>query len=310
MNLQSFLITFREALEAILIVGVIMTYLKRIGQTQWTKWVWVGVVLALAASYGTALLFQTVLTGFEMMGSQNYLKIGIMLVSCVLLTHMMLFMSGQSRNIQGEVESKVASILTVGGVMNMIVHSFLVVVREGVETVFFFAAITPGGDIQMALQSWGALLGLILAVVVGVLFFKGTKRIQLKTFFRITGIFLTMIAAGLLVQAVGIMQDIGLMGTVFRTPGGELGELYNLTAIMPEHPQDAEHYIRDTGDHPLINGQVGIFFAAFLGYTQSPSVEQFVLYWAFYLVVLILLGMQKKRHESLMASKSLKEVVQ
>ncbi|BBI31344.1 FTR1 family iron permease [Cohnella abietis] len=296
MDLQSFLITFREALEAILIVGVILTYLKKIEQKQWNKWVWVGVVLALIASYGVALVFQTVLTGFATMGSQNYLKIGIMLVSCVLLSHMVLFMSQQSRNLQGKVENKITAILTVGGALNMIAHSFLVVVREGVETVFFFAAIT-GGDIQKALQSWGALFGLLLAIVIGWLFFKSTKKIQLKTFFRITSIFLMMIAGGLLVQAVGIMQDIGMMGTVYKTPGGEVGELYNLTAIMPEHPLDEVQYLRDTGNQPLINGQVGIFFKAFLGYTQNPSVEEFVLYWAFYLVILILLGMQKKRHE-------------
>lgn len=297
MNLQSFLITFREALEAILIVGVIMTYLKKIGQTQWNKWVWVGVFLAILASYGVALIFQTVLTGFATMGSQNYLKIGIMLVSCVLLTHMVLFMSQQSRTLQGNVENKIASILTVGGALNMILHSFLVVVREGVETVFFFAAIT-GGDIQKALQSWGALFGLVLAMIVGYLFFKGTKRIQLKTFFRITSIFLMMIAGGLLVQAVGIMQDIGIMGSLFKTPGGEIGEVYNITFLMPEHPLDEIQYVRDTGNQPLINGQIGIFFRAFLGYTQNPSVEEFVLYWAFYLLIVILLGIQKKKFET------------
>ena len=296
MDLQSFLITFREALEAILIVGVILTYLKKIEQIKWNKWVWVGVVLALFASYGVALLFQTVLTGFATMGSQNYLKIGIMLVSSVLLSHMVLFMSRQSRELQGKIENKISTILSVGGAMNMIVHSFLVVVREGVETVFFFAAIT-GGDIQQALQSWGALIGLILAFLVGYMFFKGTRRIQLTTFFRITSVFLMMIAGGLLVQAIGIMQDIGTIGSVYKTPGGEIGELYNLIAFMPEHPLDETQYIRDTGKHPLINGQVGIFFKAFLGYTHNPSVEEFVLYWAYYLTILVFVGVEKKREE-------------
>lgn len=295
MDLQAFLITFREALEAILIVGVILTYLGRIGQARWNKWVWVGVGLALLASYGIAFVFQVVLDGFATMGSKNYLKIGIMLVSCGLLTHMVMFMSQQSRNIQGQVEGKIATILSVGGALNMIVHSFLVVVREGVETVFFFAAFT-GGDIQRALQSWGALIGLVIAIVVGYMFFKGTKKIKVKTFFRITSVFLMVISAGLLVQAVGIMQDIGLMGTLYRTPGGEIGEVYNITAIMPEHPVDETHYIRDTGNRPLIDGQVGIFFNAFLGYTQNPSVEQFLIYWAYYLFLFILLGMQKKKH--------------
>ncbi|MBO9610409.1 MAG: FTR1 family protein [Paenibacillaceae bacterium] len=296
MDLQAFLITFREALEAILIVGVILTYLTRVEQTRFHKWVWSGVVLAIAASYGVALLFQIVLTGFATMGSQNYLKIGIMLVSSGLLTHMILFMNKQNRDMQGKVQSRIAEILTIGGVLNMIVHSFLVVVREGVETVFFFAAIT-GGDIGKALQSWGALIGLLLACAIGVLFFKGTKRVKLGTFFKATSILLTMISAGLLVQAIGIMQDVGLMGTVYRTAGGQFGEVYNITWLMPEHPVDEIQYIRDTGHHPLINGQVGIFFRAFLGYTQNPSVEEFLFYWGYYLLVFVLLARQRRQRE-------------
>ncbi|MFC5471986.1 FTR1 family protein [Cohnella suwonensis] len=299
MDVQAFLITFREALEAILIVGIILTYLGRIGQSAWGKWVWAGVCLAVVASYGVALLFQIVLTGFATMGSQNLLKIGIMLVSCGLLTHMILFMSRQSRSLQGQVESKVAAILTVGGAINMVVHSFLVVVREGVETVFFFAAIT-GGNIQEALESWGALSGLACAVVIGYFVFKGAKKIKVKSFFKITSVFLMMISAGLLVQAIGIMQDLGVMGTVYRTAGGEIGEVYNLTAIMPEHPIDETQYVRDTGEQPLVGGQVGIFFKAFLGYTQNPSVEEFVFYWGYYFLLFVLVGVQKKRHVRLL----------
>ena len=295
MELQAFLITFREGLEAILIVGVILTYLNRIEQSHWNKWVWLGVFLALIASYLVALAFQVVFTGFGTMGSQNYLKIGIMLVSTGLLTHMILFMNRQSNDFQGKSQSKIANILTVGGIINMVLHSFLVVVREGVETVFFFAAIT-GGDIQKALQSWGALFGLILAFVVGFFFFKGTRKIKLATFFKATSLLLMLIAAGLLVQAVGIMQDLGIMGSVYRTAGGEIGEVYNITAIMPEHPIDEVQYFRDTGNQPLINGQIGIFLKAFLGYTQNPSVEEFLIYWAFYFVVFILIAIQNKRH--------------
>ena len=258
MDLQAFLITFREALEAILIVGVILTYLTRIDAIHWHKWVWVGVVLAFIVSYGLALAFQVLLTGFASMGSQNYMKIGIMLVSSGLLTHMIMFMGKQSSEMQGKVQSKVAHILTIGGAINMVVHSFLVVVREGVETVFFFAAIT-GGNIQKALESWGALFGLILAVVVGLLFFKGTKKIRLGTFFRITAVFLMMISAGLFVQAIGIMQDLGIMGSLYRTAGHQIGEIYNITGFMPEHPIDGVQYLRDYGKEPLINGQVGIF---------------------------------------------------
>ncbi|MFC5647745.1 FTR1 family protein [Paenibacillus solisilvae] len=293
MNLQAFLIMFREAFEAILIVGIIISYLNRIGQSKWNKFVWVGVALAIAASLGVALLFQVVLDGYATMGSKDYLRIGILLVSAGLLTHMILFMSKQNREMRDKLQSKVALILTAGGAINMIVHSFLVTLREGVETMFFFAAISQG-DISQALQSWGALLGIAAAAVLGIVVFKGSKKVQIGTFFKVTSIFLIMIAAGLFVQAVGVMQDLKVIGSVYKTAGGEIGSMYDLTWLMPEHPIDETNYIRDTGNHPVINGQVGIFFKAFLGYTQDPSLEEFVGYWMYYAFVFVLLARQKK----------------
>jgi high-affinity iron transporter len=294
MNVQAFLITFREAFEAILIVGIIVTYLSRIGQSRWNKWVWSGVTLAVVASLGVALLFQVALDGYAMMGSQTYLRIGILLVSTGLLTHMILFMGRQNRDMRGKLQSKVALILTAGGALNMVVHSFLVTLREGVETVFFFAAIS-GGDIQKALQSWGALLGLVCAGVLGYFVFKSSKKMQLGTFFKITAGFLVMIAAGLFVQAIGLLQDIHVLGSLYHTPGGEIGELYNIQGLMPEHPQDELNYIRDYGQHPLISGQVGIFFKAFLGYTHNPSLEEFAGYWLYYLFVFVMMARQKMK---------------
>ncbi|QHT63491.1 iron permease [Paenibacillus lycopersici] len=293
MNVQAFLIMFREAFEAILIVGIIITYLNRIGQSKWNKFVWLGVALAMAASLGVAMLFQNVLDGYATMGSKDYLRIGILIVSAGLLTHMILFMSKQNREMRSKLQSKVALILTAGGALNMIVHSFLVTLREGVETVFFFAAISSG-DISKSLQSWGALAGLAAAALLGLVVFKGSKRIQLGTFFKVTSVFLIMIAAGLLVQAVGVMQDLNVIGSVYKTPGGQVAAMYDLTWLMPEHPIDEANYIRDTGHHPVFHGQVGVFFKAFLGYSEDPSLEEFVCYWLYYAFVFVLIARQKK----------------
>lgn len=202
MDFQAFIITFREALEALLIVGIITTYLTRVDHAQWNKWVWLGVILALISSFGVALLFQVVLTGYGSMANQIYLRFIICFVSAALLTHMVLFISQQGVNFQANIQNKIAQIITTGSIVNMLVHSYLVVLREGIETVFFFAAIS-GGDIQQALTSWGALFGLLLAMGISYYFFKGSRRIPLGTFFRITGVLLMLIAAGLLVQGVG-----------------------------------------------------------------------------------------------------------
>jgi len=297
MNLQAFLITFREALEALLIVGVILMYLKRVDQSKWTKWVWLGVVLALISSYGVALLFQVVLTGYNMLGSEIYLKIGIMIISTILLTHMVLFISQQNMDMQQKVQSRVTKILSIGSILNMIVHSYLVVLREGIETVFFFAAIS-NGDIGKVIQSPGAMLGLITAIAVGSVFFRGTRRIPLRSLFKATSVFLILIAAGLLVQAIGILQDRHIIGSVYRTAGGEIGEVYNIEWLMPEHPTDYEQYVRDYGEKPFLNGQIGIFLKAFLGYTHNPSVEEFVFYWLYYIAILGLIVWQNNRKKA------------
>lgn len=284
LDFQAFLITLREAFEALLIVGIIVTYLTRVGAHKWKKWVWFGSFLALVASFFVALLFQVVLTSYTAMASEHFLRIGISFASALLLTHMAVWMSGQQKDIRGEMQQKLDKILTAGSVANLIIHSFLVMLREGVETVFFFAAIS-GGNIQEALSSWGAILGLAVAIVLALAFFKGSRKISLRTFFTATKILIVVIAAGLLAQGVGLLQDYGLMGSLYETPAGGIGKVYNLVSILPEHPIDEEHYIRDTGQTPLISGHVGIFLKAMFGYSHDPSVEEVLVYWLYYMLI-------------------------
>jgi len=302
-EIQALLITFREVLEALLIVGIIITYLKRVDHKQFTKYVWLGAGLAVLASVGVALLFQLVFTGFAAMGSEMYLKIGIMLVSTVLLTQMVFWMASHSRNLKGNMEGKMNQFISTGNVVGMVIHSFLVVLREGVETVFFFAAIT-GGNIGAAMQGWGAITGVVIAALVSYFFFKGTMRVPLSTFFKLTGAFIILISAGLLVQAIGMMQDLNIIGSV-------LPHVYDLTWFMPEHPIDYDHYLRDTGTAPLISGDVGIFLKALFGYSSMPSIEEVLAYIGYFVGILLLTssktaGSKKKSEKTFNESKVLK----
>ncbi|MGG3918610.1 FTR1 family protein [Parageobacillus thermoglucosidasius] len=280
MEVQALLITFREALEALLIVGIITSYLKRVDHREYTKYVWLGAGLAVLASVGVAILFQVVFTGFAAMGSETYLKIGIMFVSAVLLTQMVFWMAEHSRNIKESVEGKMDQFITTGNVIGMVVHSFLVVLREGVETVFFFAAITHG-NIGAAMQGWGAATGIAIAVIVSYLFFKGTMRFPLKTFFKVTGAFIVLIAAGLLVQGISMLQDLNIIGSV-------MPHVYDLTWLLPEHPIDYEHYLRDHGVAPVFSGEVGVFLKALFGYSSMPSLEEIIAYIGYFVVVYLL----------------------
>jgi len=279
-EIQALLITFREVLEALLIVGIITTYLKRMDNGQYTKYVWLGAGLAVLASVGVAMLFQVVLTGFASMGSEMYLKIGIMIISTLLLTQMVFWMAKHSRDLKGNMQGKMDSFISTGNIVGMVIHSFLVVLREGVETVFFFAAIT-GGNIGAAMQGWGAITGVIIAAVVAYLFFKGTMKVRLSTFFKVTGVFIILIAAGLLVQAISMMQDLEIIGSV-------IPHLYDITWFLPEHPIDYDHYLRDHGVAPLLSGDIGIFLKALFGYSSMPSLEEVVAYIGYFVGIYLL----------------------
>jgi high-affinity iron transporter len=289
MQLQAFLITFREVLEALLIVGIITTYLRRTDNKQFVKYVYMGAGLAVLASYIVALLFQVVFTGFTAMGSEMYLKISIMFISAILLTQMVFWMAEHSKNIKSNVEGKMSHYITTGNVIGLVIHSFLVVVREGVETVFFFAAVT-GGNIEKAVEGWGAISGCIVAAVVGYFFFKGSMRISLKTFFKATGALIVLIAAGLLVQGISMLQDLKILGSV-------MPHVYDITWLLPEHPIDYDHYLRDHGVAPLLSGDIGIFFKAFLGYSAMPSIEEVIAYIGYFVVIYLLVTGKKPENK-------------
>ncbi|MEY8351155.1 FTR1 family protein [Bacillus cereus] len=290
MQLQAFLITFREVLEALLIVGIITTYLQRTDSKQFVKYVWLGAGLAVVASYIVALVFQVVFTGFAAMGSEMYLKISIIFVSAILLTQMVFWMAEHSKNMKANMENKMSQYITAGNVIGMVVHSFLVVLREGVETVFFFAAIT-GGNIGEAMKGWGAISGLLVAAGVSYLFFKGTMRISLKVFFKVTGGFIVLIAAGLLVQGVSMLQDLKIIGSV-------MPHVYDITWLLPEHPIDYAHYVRDHGTEPLLSGDIGIFLKAFLGYSSMPSLEEILVYVGYFVVLYMLIVFKKPANKN------------
>ncbi len=280
LEVQALLITFREALEALLIVGIITSYLKRIDQSRYVKYVWLGAGLAVFASAIVALLFQVVLTGFSTMASEMYLKVSIIFISSILLTQMVFWMAEHSKDIKSSMEGKMSKYVSKGDVFGMVMHSFLVVLREGVETVFFFAAIT-GGNIGAAVQGWGAITGLTIAAIVSYMFFKGTMRVPLKTFFKVTGAFIILIAAGLLVQGVSMLQDLKIIGSV-------MPHVYDITWFMPEHPIDHEHFVRDTGQEPILSGDVGIFLKALFGYSSMPSLEEVLAYIGYFVVIYLL----------------------
>ena len=222
--LPTFVITLREGVEAALVVGIVLAYLAKAGQTRLNAWVYGGVGVGLLASVAVGLLFTW---GLNASGSANQtyapvfkpLLEGVFsVVAIAMLSWMLIWMTQQSRLLKKQIEGTVSLALadsTAGwGVFWLI---FFAVLREGFETVLFITAKFQQGAIPIA----GAIAGIVVAVGIGVLLFQFGVKINLRLFFQAMGIFLLFIVAGLVLSALAHI-DTALMRLAEIQPSASL----------------------------------------------------------------------------------------
>jgi high-affinity iron transporter len=205
--LANFLIGLREGLEAALIVGILAGYLVKIGRRNdfGKLFTGVGAAIGISALVGFALTYAVT----EAPEGINELIAGSMsIVAVVFVTWMIFWMASQAKSLGAELRGKIdealkASTVTLVGV------AFFAVIREGVETaVFLWSATKATGDETNPLL--GAALGLLVATVMGYLIYRGVLKFNLSAFFKYTGAFLIIVAAGILAYGVHELQEIGL----------------------------------------------------------------------------------------------------
>jgi len=255
--IESFVIALREGIEAALIVGIILGYLKKVGAATLAKPVYYGVGLGVLASIGVAALFLLLSVEFE--GKYEQLFEGItMLVAAVILTTMILWMRNNSKTFSEDMREKVETALTKRQSYGLASLAFVSILREGIETVLFLgsASFTSSG-VQLLV---GGGLGLGLAVLIGVAIMKYSVRLDLRTFFNVTGILLILFAAGLVGRSILEFQEAGVIAPVV------------------EHVYDINW---------LINGQgtAGKLLTALLGYDASPSLAEILGYVGYWVLI-------------------------
>ncbi len=253
------LITFREGLEAALIVGIVIGYLIKIGQGNRIKVAWAGVAAAVVASFLIALGIQAVGAELKEPGEQIF-EGTTMFLAVAVLTWMIFWMRSQARFLKGTLEKEVLTAATSGQTLALFGMAFVAVFREGVETALILSASAFVADQRGTLV--GAVLGLALAAGLGWFIYASTRRLNTRLFFNVTSVLLLFFAAGLLASGVHEFQEVNL-----------------LPATIP-HVWDLNHILSETS--PL-----GEIMKALFGYNGSPSLLEVISYVAYWMVALV-----------------------
>jgi high-affinity iron transporter len=257
----AFVIALREGIEAALIVSILLAYLKQLGRQDRAHIVWWGTALALAISVAVGTTIFIIDAEFE--GTAEELFEGLATLTAVgVLTWMIFWMRRQGARIKADLQSKVDTALVAGGIA-LAAIAFFAVLREGIETALFLFAAAQGTAVEtggIAAQLVGGALGLGLAIVLGVLLYRGGIRMNLRTFFKATGLILIVIAAGLFGFGVHELQEAGWF------PFLE-GVAFDVTSTLPD----------ESG--------VGAILRGLLGYNADPSTLEVIAWFSYLLIV-------------------------
>jgi len=254
-DISALVLSLREGIEMALVVGIVVAYLGQIGAKGARKWVWAGAV----AAAGVSLLALGILNALnaEFEGTTEQIFEGTtMLLATVFLTWMVFWMLRNARYLKSELQRGVEDVLARGGVAwGLFLLVFFAVVREGVELALLLFAAPGEGKLV------GSVIGLALAIGVGVLIYAFGRRVDLRTFFRVTTVILILFAAGLFSHAAHEFAEAGLLAPI----EGPL--LWTTREWLPE----------DSG--------LGSILRALLGYAESPHAIEVVAYVGYFVGV-------------------------
>ena len=206
--LANFLIGLREGLEAGLIVGILVAYLNKLKRRDILPRLWIGIGAAIVISLGVGAILTWGPYGLSFQ-AQEILGGGLSILAVGLVTWMIFWMGKHARALKHELQSKLDAAIAGAGI-GIVVIGFVSVGREGVETaLFIWASVASSGSAVVGTVS--ALAGILVSVVIAYLIYRGLVRINLSRFFTWTGLFLVLVAAGVLSYGVGDLQEAGVI---------------------------------------------------------------------------------------------------
>ncbi|KTR38350.1 iron uptake transporter permease EfeU [Rothia kristinae] len=266
MFIANLLIALREGFEASLVVGILVAYLVKAGRRDVLPKLWAGIGLAvlLPLGVGALLTWGPKTLTFQ---AQEIIGGGLSLVAAALVTTMIFWMGRNARAMKHELETSMAGSLAKDAKgWGVVWIAVLAVGREGVETALFIWATVRSSIEQNAfLTTAGVITGLVLAVILGWVVFRSTRRINMHRFFSWTGLFLIFVVAGIVSYGIGDLQEAGVLPGVFH-------HAWDLSAWLPENSS------------PLF--WLYVLLQAMFQVNLQPTVLQVIGWWLYLVPVL------------------------
>ena len=255
---------FREGLEAVLVVVIILLYLKKTNQQHYNKYVYLGSILAIIASVVFAIIFTTLFGGFT--GTLEEIFEGLtFIISGIFIVTLVLWVSKEGPKMRQTLEKKVEQSIQNEKLLSITILSFVIILREGIELVLLLTGATSIGSLDPSAVIVGSLIGLGLSLIIGILIFFGVKTINLTVFFKVTNVILILFAAGLITFGIHELIEAGIVNPI-------IAEVWNIKHILPENFPD------DNPTTPEWLEITGSLLKALFGYNANPSLLEIIIY--------------------------------
>jgi high-affinity iron transporter len=259
--IASFLITFREALEAALIVSILLAYVGKIGRKDLRKYLYFGSGLAVLTSLLLGWIVLAIYGGLPT-GTDKIFEGVASISATVVLTYMIFWMAKNAQKIRSEFQEKIDLAVTSGYVFGISTLAFVSVFREGLETVLFLTVLVTDAPFETIT---GILLGISTVLVIAFLMMKGTYRLNIQKFFKYTSVILVIFAAGLFGYGIHELIEADVLPPI-------------IDHVWDINPPDVTHPLHE-------KGAIGSIFKALVGYDGNPELLRVIAYLGYWLVI-------------------------
>ena len=280
-----FFLSFREGLEAILVIIIILLYLKNTKQKYYRKYVLIGAMAAVLFSILFAIIFSIIFGGFTGIIEEIFEGFTFIISGFLIIT-LILWMSNEGPNIKKKLENKVEESIKAQKSISIIFLTFIIIIREGIELVLLLTGASSIGSLDPFILILGSIIGLFSSILIGILIFYGVKSINLTTFFKITNIILILFSAGLITYGIHELIEAGLVNPI-------ISELWNIKGILPESFPDSNPLT------PEWLEIIGSLLRSLFGYNANPSLLEVILYPSIITIIGIISILIWKRSERL-----------